>query len=220
MKSSAALSQSPSDLSYGGIIAIIRAPRGVDLPSAVRALARGGVRAIEITLNTPGALAAIEQALRETSDGEWIGAGTAIRAEDVAAAVGAGAQFIVTPTLSIDAIEACRRLAVPIVCGCSTPMEMFDAHRAGADLIKLFPATRFGPGYVRSVLEVMPSLRLVPTGGVAASNVAEYFAAGVAAVAVGSQLVSPRALAEGRWDEMSAAAAELVAAVSRARAGE
>jgi 2-dehydro-3-deoxyphosphogluconate aldolase/(4S)-4-hydroxy-2-oxoglutarate aldolase len=201
-----------------GIVAIIRAGAGVDLLGAARALARGGVRVLEVTLNTPGALSAIERARRELAhDGVRVGAGTILAAPDARAATDAGAEFVVTPTLQADSIALCRARAVPILCGCTSATEAVAARAAGADFVKLFPATRLGASYARDLLAALPTLNLVPTGGVSAENLGAYIEAGCAAVAVGSQLVDGKLLKAADWDALAARARTFVDALARAR---
>src|SRR5687767_6001300 len=128
------------DLAGAGVIAIVRASGvGVgELVEAAKALARGGVRAMEVTLNTTGALAAIAR-IREEVEGMWCGAGTVICADDAVEAMAAGAQFVVTPAVDGETIRACRRTGVPVIPGCVSPGEALAAHRAGAELVKVFP---------------------------------------------------------------------------------
>jgi 2-dehydro-3-deoxyphosphogluconate aldolase/(4S)-4-hydroxy-2-oxoglutarate aldolase len=208
----------PTDrILHSACVAIIRAGPGTDLAAVAGALIQGGVTTLEITLNTPGALAAIEHLRTNFPTDLLVGAGTILNAADVAAAAKSGAQFIVTPTLQFDSIAACRQRSLPIFCGCSSPTEMLAAHRAGADFIKLFPATRYGPQYIRDVLAPLPMLRIVPTGGVNADNVATWLAAGAPAVAVGSQLVDPKLIAARDYDALTEKARTFLTALNAAR---
>jgi 2-dehydro-3-deoxyphosphogluconate aldolase/(4S)-4-hydroxy-2-oxoglutarate aldolase len=199
-----------------GLIAIIRAGAGVDLSGAARALAAGGVRVMEITLNTPGALAAIA-AVRAEMPEMLCGAGTILTPGDAAAAIEAGAQFIITPTLQLDTIAYCREQGEPVAPGCASPTEALAAHRAGAEMIKIFPAATFGLSHIGAILAAMPQLNLVPTGGVTPGNVGQYFAAGCRVVGVGANLVS-RAILETRdWAGLTNAARAYVDAIAAAR---
>ena len=199
-----------------GLVVIIRADRGDHLVDAARALYAGGVRAMEITLNTPGALRAIES-IRDGLPDMTCGAGTILTPDDAVAAKQAGAQFIITPTLQPDTVAYCRRESLPVGPGCTSPTEALTAHRAGADFVKLFPANRFGLPHLRAVLEALPQLRLIPTGGVTPDNVADYFRAGCAAVAAGSTLVTREILAQQDWTQLTAGARHFTTAVTRAR---
>jgi 2-dehydro-3-deoxyphosphogluconate aldolase/(4S)-4-hydroxy-2-oxoglutarate aldolase len=201
-----------------GFIAIVRAPSSEGLIDAARALWDGGVRAMEVTLNTPGAVGVIGE-IRRSLPEMLCGVGTVLQPADALAAIGGGAQFVITPTLQLETIAVCRGRGVPVCPGCASPTEMLAAHRAGADFIKVFPAGTFGLAHAKAILEVMPQLRLVPTGGVTPENVGEYFRVGCAAVAVGANLVSRQVLAERDWAGLSAAARRYVDAVAAARTG-
>ena len=206
------------DLAEAGVIAIVRASNVevVELLEAAKALCRGGVRAMEVTLNTPGALGAIGR-IREEVEAMWCGAGTVICADDVVEAIGAGAQFVVTPVVDVGTIGACVRRGVPVIPGCVSANEAVAANRAGAELVKVFPASRFGVSHWGELLEELPMLGVVPTGGVTVGNVGELFRAGCAAVGVGSNLVSGRVLAGRDWAGLESAARAFVDAVTRSR---
>ena len=201
-----------------GLVVIIRARSGEGLVEAARALWEGGVRVMEVTLNTPGALGVIED-IREGLPGMLCGTGTVLSVDDAVAAREAGAQFIVMPTLQADVVAFCKGEGLAVVPGCASPTEMVAARRAGADFVKVFPANRFGLVDIREVLEELPGLRLIPTGGVTPDNVTQYFAAGCAAVAAGATLVSKELLARRDWAGLSAATGRFVEAVGRAREG-
>lgn len=209
-----------AELETAGLIAIIRADAPQGVREAACALRRGGVRAMEITLNTPGALELIAAIRAETSgqDGVMrVGAGTILNADDARRTMEAGAEFIVTPTLQLDSIRVCRAAGVPIFCGAMTPTECLTAHQAGADFVKLFPAAGLGPDYVRALLGPLPFLKLVPTGGVSLENVASWLRAGCAAVAVGSELVSRRVLREHDFEGLTQSARRYIEAIHAAR---
>ena len=206
-------------LAQAGVIAIVRAASAEGLVEAAGALYAGGLRAMEVTLNTPGALQAIV-AVRAAWPEMVCGAGTILNAGDAVAAIGAGAQFIVTPTLQIETIAVCHARGAPVVMGCASPTEALAAHRAGAAFIKVFPAGRFGLSHIAAVLEELPQLRLVPTGGVTPENLHEFFAAGCPAVGVGSNLVSKGLLAARDWAGLTAAARRFAEAVAAARSAQ
>lgn len=200
-----------------GLIAIVRTAEPTDLMAVAEALASGGVRAMEITLNTPGALPSITAIRRELSPTLRVGAGTILGPEDARKANDAGAEFMITPTLQIDSIAVCNAQGLPIACGCLTPTEALAAHQAGADFIKLFPADTLGPGYVRALLAPLPFLKIIPTGGVALENMAAYVEAGCVGVALGSNLVGKSFLRAGDWKGLTARAVEYVSAWEDAR---
>ncbi len=201
-----------------GLIAIVRTDREADFGRVAEALAEGGIRAMEITLNTPGALPAIGAIRRALSPTMRVGAGTILGPEDARAAHAAGAEFIVTPTLQPETIAFCRQYALPIACGCMTPTEALAAHQAGADFLKLFPAEGLGPGYIRALLAPLPFLRIIPTGGVSLDNLAAFLQAGSVGVALGGNLVSKAVLRDHDWAGLTATAREYVQALAAARA--
>ena len=207
-----------AELEEIGLIAIVRTDAEADFGRVAEALAEGGIRAMEITLNTPGALPAIAAIRRALSPAMRVGAGTILSANDARAAREAGAEFIVTPTLQLETIAFCRQNALPIACGCLTPTEALAAHQAGADFIKLFPSDGMGPGYVRALLAPLPFLKIVPTGGVSLDNLAAFIQAGSAGVALGGNLVGKAVLRDRDWAGLTATARGYVQALAAARA--
>lgn len=206
-----------TELETIGLIAIVRAKGNVPLQPIAEALARGGVLAMEVTLNTPGALKGIG-ILREQFGGAMrVGAGTILGPEDALAALDAGAEFIVTPTLQPDTAALCREAGVPIACGAMTPTEVLAAHRAGADFVKLFPSDGLGPGYVRALLAPLPFLKLIPTGGVTRDNLADFIHAGCVGVAIGGGLISREILESADWDRLALLAEEYIQILTAAR---
>ena len=161
-----------------------------------------GLRTIEVTMNSPGATDIIK-ALVEASAGKMnIGAGTVCTMEDLQNAVGAGAQFIVTPVLNESIIRESVKLSVPIFPGAYTPTEIYNAWSMGASMVKVFPATRLGVDFIKDVLAPMNYLKLVPTGGVDSNNFTDYLAAGAAGVGLGSNLFPRDLIEQRRWDEL------------------
>jgi len=207
-----------AELEEIGLIAIVRTDADTDLMRVAEALAEGGIRAMEITLNTPGALPAIGAVRRAFSPAMRVGAGTILGPQDARAAFEAGAEFLVTPTLQPDTIAYCRDNALPIACGCMTPTEALAAHQAGADFIKLFPADTLGPAYVRALRAPLPFLRIIPTGGVSLDTLALFLQAGCVGVALGSNLVSKTVLQNQDWDALAATARRYVQTFASARA--
>ena len=207
-----------AELEEIGLIAIVRTDLETDLMRVAEALAEGGIRAMEITLNTPGALPAIGHVRRAFSPAMRVGAGTILSPQDARAAHEAGAEFIVTPTLQLETIAFCRAQGLPIACGCMTPTEALAAHQAGADFIKLFPADGLGPGYVRALRAPLPFLKIIPTGGVSLDNLAAFLQAGSAGVALGGNLVSKAVLRDHDWAGLTATSREYVQTLAEARA--
>ena len=195
------------------IIAIVRLDSGEKLLKVAEALKGGGISVVEFTCSTPGALDMLTEASARFGEDVLLGAGTVLDPETARAAILAGAEFIVTPTVNLETIAMCKRYGKPVVAGAMTPTEMMTVLEAGADLIKVFPASNIGgPDYIKAVLAPLPQLRLVPTGGVSADNAAQYLKMGAAAVAV----VDKKAIVNGDWVAISAGAQRLVAAVRSA----
>jgi 2-dehydro-3-deoxyphosphogluconate aldolase/(4S)-4-hydroxy-2-oxoglutarate aldolase len=202
-----------TQLIEGKVVAVVRLDSGEQLIKVAEALKAGGITLIEFTVSTPGAIDMIKQASSLFSAEVLMGAGTVLDPETARAAILSGAEFIVTPTLNLATIELCHRYGKPIVPGALTPTEILTAWQAGADMVKVFPASVMGPDYLKAVLAPLPQLRLVPTGGVSADNVAEYFKAGATAVGVGGKLVDKVAVTRGDWGTITSEAQRLVDAV-------
>lgn len=183
-----------------GIVAVVRLDSADRLVDLARALVRGGVAAVEITLTVPGALEAIAAASTELGDDALIGAGTALHPEDARRSLEAGARFVVSPTVNPEVVRTTRDAGAVAVPGALTPTEIDLAMRSGADLVKLFPGRVATPGYFRDVLGPFPTARLLPTGNVDLTTAPEYFRAGAVAVGVGKALVDPEAVRTGDWD--------------------
>jgi len=201
-----------------GVIAVVRAPEAARLRAVARALAAGGVGAVEITLTTPGAISLIGDLARDDDlSGCAVGAGTVLDEAAARAVIDAGARFVVSPTFDHAVLRACREHAVPCMPGAFTPTEILEAWRAGASLVKLFPAASIGPGFIRDVLAPLPFVRLVPSGGVTLENAAEWIRAGAAAVSVGGALLRAALLGHESAAELTARARLLVTQVRAAR---
>jgi len=190
-----------------GIIAILRGIPSDSATDVVRAIAVGGIDAIEITVDTPGAVEMIRRVSAEVDD-VVIGAGTVLDPETARAVQLAGAEFIVTPTVNTDVIEMCNRYGTPIATGVMTPTEALTATEAGADFCKLFPASTVGPGHVSAINGPLSDVPLVPTGGVTLDNAAAFFEAGAVALGVGSAIVDADAMDAGEFDALTEAATE------------
>jgi len=178
---------------------------------AMDAAVRGGFRIVEFTLNTPGALERIGEFSRR--EGLTVGAGTVLTREQARDAVRQGASFLVSPIVDEEVLEEAHALGVCMLPGTHTPTEMLRAHRAGAPMLKLFPAPASGPEYVRACLGPLPFLRIVPTSGVSAGNARAWLEAGCHAVGFVSSLFDPGDLQAGRFDRVEARARECLGAV-------
>ena len=200
-----------------GVIAIMRAQSSEQLIAAADAIRAGGVRVIEVTMTTPGALDVIEQAAMRYGDQVLFGAGTVLDAETARAAILAGAGFVVAPTLSLPVIALCNRYSIPVVPGCFTPTEMLTAWEAGADMVKLFPADIGGPDLVKAILAPLPQLQIVPVGGVDLGTAADFIRKGAAALGVGGALVNQKLLDAGDMVELTRRAEAFIAEVKKGR---
>jgi len=200
-----------------GVVAVIRMKDAAKLRAVVDAIAEGGVRAIEVTMTVPDAVALIAKLAPSLPSDVLLGAGTVTDAETARAVIDAGAQFVVSPVFRREVVAACHERGVAVAPGCFTPTEILDAHDAGADVVKVFPATALGPQFIKDVRAPLPQVRLMPTGGVTLDNAGEWIRAGAVAVGVGSALVDTRAIDEGRLDVLTANARRIVASVASAR---
>jgi len=201
-----------------GVVAIVRLDSADSLQKVADAILEGGIDIIEFTMTTPGALAILESATQRYGQRVILGAGTVLDPESARAAILAGARFIVSPNLNARSVELCHRYGAVSVPGVLTPTEIVAAMDAGADLIKIFPASLGGPDYIKAVRAPLPQAPLVPTGGVEVENAGDYIRAGAVAVAVGGSLVSKKIIASGDFGKMTEIARVLVSAVRAARA--
>lgn len=202
-----------------GVVAVVRLDDPAPMSDVIRALVRGGVTAIEITMTVPGALSLIEQAAETFGDEITLGVGSVLDAAGARDAVAAGAQFVVSPILKRDVVEAGHALDVAVLPGAFTPTEIQTAHEMGADVVKVFPADVLGMAFFKGVLAPMPHLRLMPTGGVTLANAGDWLHAGACAVGAGSALLDKKAIAEGRFDVLTENARTIIASVQSARSG-
>lgn len=206
----------------GGVLPIVRLP---DLAAAVdlaQALLDGGVTAFELTMTSPGALDALSLLRARVpafaQGAAALGMGSVLNRKMAAEAIASGAQFVVAPALDLPTVTYCARLGVPVMPGAFTPTEIQAAWLAGAAVVKVFPATRLGPGYFTDILAPLPHLKLMPTGGVGLENAGEFIRSGAVAVGVGSALVRKDWVAAGNWQALTAQAQKFVSSVREARA--
>jgi 2-dehydro-3-deoxyphosphogluconate aldolase/(4S)-4-hydroxy-2-oxoglutarate aldolase len=182
---------------HTGVVAIMRANSSDQLLEAAKAVLAGGVEAIEVTMTTPGALDVIRQATSQFGKEVLFGVGSVLDAETARVAILAGAQFVVCPTFKLETIEICRRYSVPVVPGAYTPTEILTAWEAGANAVKVFPASVGGPAYIKAIKGPLPQISLSAVGGVTIENTADFFRAGVDFVGIGGELVNQKLL-DGR----------------------
>jgi 2-dehydro-3-deoxyphosphogluconate aldolase/(4S)-4-hydroxy-2-oxoglutarate aldolase len=177
-----------------GVIAIMRANSSDQLLSAAEAILAGGVVAIEVTMTTPNALEVIRQATTKFGNQVLFGVGSVLDSETARAAILAGAKFVVCPTLSLGTIQICQRYSVPVMPGAFTPTEILTAWEAGADVVKVFPASVGGPAFIKALKGPLPHIQLAAVGGVNFETTADFFRAGVCVVGVGGELVNQKLL--------------------------
>jgi 2-dehydro-3-deoxyphosphogluconate aldolase/(4S)-4-hydroxy-2-oxoglutarate aldolase len=208
-------------INQSGVVAIVRLD---DLSAAVlltQALLAGGITAIEFTLTNSAALETIREVkatVAELTDGRAvIGAGTVLDAQAAKASVEAGAEFIVSPHTHLDTLAMCRKLGVPGMPGALTLTEIVTAWKAGASVVKVFPARAFGPAYLKDIRGPLPNIKLMPTGGVNLENTGQYIKHGAVAVGIGGNLVDKQLIQAGEWETLTHRAAAYVQAVQRAR---
>lgn len=196
------------------VLAVVRADSGQAALRAGQTLIDAGIRVVEVALTTPDGLDAVRQLARPVQeppdDGRVVGVGTVLDATSARLATLAGARFLVSPSVAPDVIEAGHRYGASVLPGTQTPTEIDRALSAGADMVKLFPASSLGPDYLQAVRAALPQAPVVPTGGVGAGNAAAWLEAGAVAVGVGGSLVS------GNPEQMTERAGELLNVVRSA----
>src|SRR3972149_12341033 len=186
-----------------GLVAVIRGPSAGLTLQMVEALVAGGVQGIEITYSTPGAQEVVCELADKYGDSIVLGMGTLTDPAQAKAAQAAGAGYLVSPVCDPDLVDAMVATGLPPMAGAVTPTEIFLAHRLGSDVVKPVRGSLTGPGYVKALKGPFPNIPLMPTGGVSASNVAEWFAAGVIAVGGGSEVGPPHPAKEGQLHEIT-----------------
>lgn len=191
-------------------IAVIRMTDAAKLAKAAAALRKGGVTALEVTMTVPGAVEIIRTMARDKEPGVLIGAGTVLDAGTASDVIAAGADFVVSPVMDTDMVRACREAEVLVVPGAFTPTEIVAAWRAGADIVKVFPATSLGPQFFRDLRGPLPHIRLMPTGGVSLENAREFIAAGACCVGIGTALLDRKTIDADDWEALASRARRLV----------
>jgi 2-dehydro-3-deoxyphosphogluconate aldolase/(4S)-4-hydroxy-2-oxoglutarate aldolase len=199
-----------------GVVAVLRADSPSQLMDVSKALREGGVVAIEVTMTVPGALKVIEEASAKMTD-TIVGVGTVLDPETARAAILAGAEYVVSPTLNLDVIAMAKRYGKLVMPAGFSPTEILSAWQAGADVVKVFPAGVGGPSFFKDVLGPLPQVRLMPTGGVDAKTTPEFIKAGAVAVGAGSAMVDKKAVANKDWATLTKTAKSFVDAVKQAR---
>ncbi|WP_441246310.1 bifunctional 4-hydroxy-2-oxoglutarate aldolase/2-dehydro-3-deoxy-phosphogluconate aldolase [Kitasatospora sp. McL0602] len=200
-----------AELATDRVIAVVRAPSIPDAGALCAALAEGGIRWVEFTFTTPDVTTHLRRAVA-AGTGCLVGVGTVLTADQAAAAVDAGARYLVTPGVR----PAVAAAPVPVILGALTPTEVAEAVDHGAAAVKIFPARAFGPGYFKDLRGPYPAAPLIASGGVNATNAADFLAAGALAVCAGSEVVHPDLVTAGDWPEITRRARGFVQALGRA----
>ncbi len=200
-----------------GIVAIVRIGDAAKVEPIVEALLKGGVTSLEVTMSVPGAVEIISKLAAKLPKEVMFGAGTVCDVKTAKQVVKAGAKFIVSPIFKASIVKYCEEEDVACMPGCFTPTEIYTAWEAGADVVKVFPATSLGPAFFKDIKGPLPQIKLMPTGGVQLDNVGDWIRAGAVAVGVGSALMDPAAIASGRYEVLTEKAKAFVDAVGTAR---
>jgi 2-dehydro-3-deoxyphosphogluconate aldolase/(4S)-4-hydroxy-2-oxoglutarate aldolase len=200
-----------------GIVAILRAPSGELLADVAEALYESGIDVIEVTFTVPGILEILNQVQKRLGDKVLLGAGSVLDTETARAAILAGAQYIVSPTVNVDVIKLCQRYGKLVMPGALTPTEVLTAWEAGADIVKIFPADLGGPAYLKALHGPLPQIRLMPTGGVNLETLDSFVKAGACAVGLGTALVETAAVQSGNLKRIRDLAGQYVELMKKAR---
>ena len=201
-----------------GVVPVVRTNSAESAIRAIEAIHRGGVRAAEVTMTVPGAIKALEKLADQFGDSIVLGAGTVLDPETARICMLAGAQFFVTPSLNLATIETAQRYSKPIMPGALTPTEVLTAWQAGADAVKVFPASAVGGAkYIKALKGPFPQIDMIPTGGVNLDTTADFLKAGASAVAVGGELVDAQTIKEGRYEVFEDRARQYLELVRKTR---
>ncbi|RLM94873.1 bifunctional 4-hydroxy-2-oxoglutarate aldolase/2-dehydro-3-deoxy-phosphogluconate aldolase [Halobellus sp. Atlit-38R] len=201
-----------------GVVAVMRGADADTIIDVASALADGGVTAFEITADNPDAMDLIAEVSASFSAEEAIvGAGTVLDAATARAVIASGAEFVVGPTFDTGVVETCNRYGTVVAPGALTPTEALDAYAAGADIVKVFPASSMGPDHLSSIAGPLPQIPLMPTGGIDVDNAADYIDAGAVVVGAGSALMDDEAIAAGDFESITETAREFTRVVDAAR---
>ena len=201
-----------------GLVPVLRAESVEKALALAGAIADGGVTVLEVTMTVPGALEALRTLVKENPE-LVIGAGTVLDPETARTCILEGAKFIVSPNTNRRTIEMCNRYTVPSLPGALTPTEIVTAWEAGADVVKVFPASAMGGAkYIKSLKAPLPQIEMIPTGGVSLASAREFLEAGSFALGVGADLADTRAIDEGRDADVTATAKKYLEIIAEFRA--
>ena len=200
-----------------GVMAIARVPGAEKSIVTAKALLKGGVKIIEFSMVMPDCLEAISLVKKELGNQMFVGAGTVLDAESARAAIFAGAEFVVSPTIDEGTIEIAHRYGKPVVPGTMTANEILRAYELGAQIVKVFPGALLGADYIKAILAPLPHIPLIPTGGVTLDNAEELIRAGSSALGLGSNLVRNDLISQGKFDEITNISKQFIELVKKGR---
>ena len=204
-------------LKESGLIAVIRRPKKSQIHYIAEALVEGGTGALEITLDTPGALEMIKELKEKFNDRVLVGAGTVLDAVSAKSAIDAGSDFIFCPSFDVETIQMTNRYGKISIPGVMTPTEIVKAYSAGADLLKIFPGAALGENYIKDLQGPLGHIPMMPTGGVSLDNVETFIKNGAVAVGAGGSLVDSKAVAEERYEVLTETSKEFIRRIQNAR---
>lgn len=201
-----------------GIVAVVRSNDSSQLVEVCKALVDGGVDVAEITFTVPNALEVLAAVRKALGDRLLLGAGTVLDTETARAAILAGAEYLVSPTLNLEVIKLAKRYGKMVMPGVYTPTEALTAWEAGADILKVFPAEMVGPGFFKAMKGPLPQLRLMPTGGVDLNTASSFLEAGAVCLGIGSQLIESKAVSQGDFGRITSLARQYREIITRHQA--
>ena len=207
-----------TEIERAGVVAVIRTKNKAEVRAIVDAIIAGGVRILEITMTVPGAADLIRELSDDLGNTCIIGAGTVLDKDSAKQVIEAGANFVVSPTYDPQIISLCHNQKIAVIPGCFSPTEILSAWKAGADIVKVFPAGNAGPQYLRDLKGPLPQIKLMPTGGVTIENSGPWIRAGAVAVGIGTALLDPRAIANRDYLRLTTNARQLLESIDAAKA--
>ncbi|MBK7629538.1 MAG: bifunctional 4-hydroxy-2-oxoglutarate aldolase/2-dehydro-3-deoxy-phosphogluconate aldolase [Ignavibacteriales bacterium] len=196
------------------VVAVVRTKHPDKLIRMVEAIFEGGIKSIEITMTVPNALEMIAQVSKFANPEILVGVGSVLDTDTAQKAIDAGAQFVVSPIFNKEILITTNKNNVPVMPGCFTPTEIFNAQQAGADIVKVFPADVLGMSFFKSIKAPMPKLKIMPTGGVTLDNAGDWIKAGACAVGIGSALLDEKAIEENNYSKLTENAKQIMNSIS------
>jgi 2-dehydro-3-deoxyphosphogluconate aldolase/(4S)-4-hydroxy-2-oxoglutarate aldolase len=193
-----------------GVVAVVRTKHPDKLIKIIEAIYEGGIKCIEITMTVPNALNMITQVRKSVSSEILVGVGSVLDSDTAQKAIDAGAKFVVSPIYNNEILSISHKNNVPVMPGCFTPTEIFNAQKAGADIIKVFPADVLGMRFFKSIKAPMPNLKIMPTGGVTLDNAGDWIKSGACAVGIGSALLDEKAIKENNYSKLTENAKRII----------